>query len=185
MLTELQVFRDGHKSRSYFEPLQPGDHGTVQTLEVMARIVREDATQPDLRKFVLKEVVGSAVRGHDFSGEINRCFEFARNQIVYRRDPVGVERVSDLWSTLYALSPGEPEGDCGIKSVFLASCLALVGNRPVFVVIRQTPQDVTFKHVYVGLFHEGKYLPLDPTPQEKPSGYEAQFLARALFPIFT
>lgn len=74
----LQTFRDGHKSESYLnEPLLTGEQGNMQTLKRMAEIVREDRMQPDLRIFVLREIVKD-VRGHDFLGEIEKIFEFAK-----------------------------------------------------------------------------------------------------------
>ncbi len=150
----------------------------------MARFVREDATQADLRQFVLREVVGK-VRGHDVMGEINACFLFARDGITYRADPYGVERVADLWSTLYALNPNTPEGDCGIKSVFLATCLALVGRPVAFTVIKQTPADDGFTHVYVNAQDErGSWLALDPTPQDRPAGWKPPRIAEGNYQIF-
>ena len=183
MLTQVQVYRDGSCYCPRVEVLEPGEHGTIQVLEIMAAIVREDAAQADLRKWLLRDVIRK-VPGHDYEGELKSCFAFARDHIVYRRDPQGVERVADMWSTLYALSPGEPEGDCGIKSVFLATSLALVGFEPYFVVIRQTPADVTFHHVYVGVNDGGEHLALDPTPPRERPGWEPKAHQRAYYPIF-
>ncbi len=183
MATELQVWRDGRRSTGAIKELRPGEQGTLDTLEIMANMVREDATQPDLRKFLLRYIVGPSwrVRGHDHAAELQACFEFAQKGIVYRRDPVGVERVVDMWSTLCALSPGEPEGDCGIKSVFLATCFALLGEIPYFVLITQSPRDTTFRHVYVAL-SDGRHF--DPTPEDEPAGFEAPFLKRVYYEIF-
>jgi hypothetical protein len=184
-MTELQVFRDGQKRAAFIEPLKDGDAGVIQELQIMRDIVRYDATQPDLRKFILRYVLGKRVRGHDYAGEVRACFDFAQRGIVYRRDPVGVERIADLWSALYALSPDdEPEGDCVIKSVCLATCLALLGHYPFFVVMKQSPQDQTFKHVYVGVPLNGKKRALDPTPEETPMGFEAKSFQRVEYPIF-
>lgn len=180
---ELLIFRDGNPKRYLTTPLLVGEQGNIQTLNVMAQIVREDRTQPDIRNFILREIVGD-VRGHDFEGEIEACFRYARDRITYRKDPIHCERVADIWSTLYALNPREPEGDCGIKSTFFATCVAALGHRPFFRVIKQHPNQSNFNHVYVSVVVNGKLKPYDPTPEEMPSGREVASWAKFDFAIF-
>lgn len=180
----LQIFRDGKSGTSYLNrPLLDGEQGNLQTLEAMARIAREDRIHPDLRIFVLREIVGST-RGHDFLGEVNRIFEFARDRIIYRRDPFGVERVADIWSTLYALSPDQPEGDCGIKSTFIASACAILGHKPFFVVIKQSPKQKAFNHVYNAVAIDGELRYFDATPEDRPAGWEAPSWSKFLYSVF-
>lgn len=180
----LQIFRDGREGTSYLnEPLLDGEQGNLQTLTTMAQIVREDRLQPDLRVFVLREIVRD-VRGHDFTGEITSIFDFAQNRITYRKDPYNVERVADIWSTLYAINPEGPEGDCGIKSTFFATCCAVLGHKPFFVVIKQRPGQRAFNHVYAAIAIEGEMRYFDPTPQDKPAGFEPQSWSKFIYPIF-
>lgn len=181
----LEIIRDGRRTSAplLFQPITDDTQGNLVTLAAMARIVREDVVQPDLRAFVNREVVGS-VPGHAFRNEIDACFEFARDRIVYRRDPVGVERVADLWSTMYALNPERPEGDCGIKSVFLATCLGLLGHTPFFVLMSETAAADSYSHVYVGTILNGEYIPLDPTPEDFLSGQRPAAMKEMIFPIF-
>lgn len=180
----LQIFRDGKIKHSYLNvPLKDGEQGNLQTLDAMARIVREDRIEPDLRVFVLREIIGG-VLGHDSAGEVEKIFNFAQRRITYRKDPFGVERVADIWSTLYALNPKEPEGDCGIKSTFLASACAILGHKPAFVVIKQLPNQKTFNHVYTAIIVDGEMKFYDPTPNTAPAGYEAQSWQKMIYPIF-
>ena len=180
----LQIFRDGHKRESYLNvPLAEGEQGNMQTLEAMARIVREDRLEPDLRNFILREIVGD-VRGHDFTGEMDAIFQFARDCIIYRKDPWQVERVADVWSTLYALNPGGPEGDCGIKSLFIATCFATLGHKPFFAVIKQRPDQKTFNHVYNSVAVDGRMMHFDATPEDKPAGWEVESFEKFYYPIF-
>lgn len=180
----LQLFRDGKEDLSYLnEPLADGEQGNMQTLAAMARIVREDRLQPDLRIFVLREIIGD-VRGHDFRGEISRIFDFCQHRITYRKDQFNVERVADIWSTMYALNPKQPEGDCGIKSTFFATCCALLGHKPFFVVIKQREGQRSFNHVYNAVIVDGKLQYFDATPQDKPAGFEAFSIKKLLYPIF-
>lgn len=186
----LQIFRDGEAGKhiALSEPLQDGEQGNIQTLSVMAEIVRADRLKADLRRLILKTIVGDDVKGHDFKGEIEKLFYFAQKTIVYRKDPVQVERVMDVWSTFFGTEHDQsykPEGDCGIKAVFLASCLALLGHKPVFVVIKQDKNANSFNHVYNGYIDEaGKVKYLDPTPEDKPIGYEPKSYSKFLVPIF-
>lgn len=176
-MRQLQLIRRG---RSFApQSLPAGTAGTAYTLAWMAYLVREDSRDAALRGLVLRDIVGD-VAGHDFDNEITRCFDFAQGGITYRRDPIGLERVCDLWT---AMQSGE--GDCGVKSVALATCLALLGHRPQFVVITQKPESRSFSHVYVAVQSGDELQPLDPTPESKPLGYEPTFFSRAYFPIFT
>lgn len=160
-----------------------GEQGNLQTLAVMADVVREDRREPDLRNFILREIVGD-IRGHDYAGEMDAIFRFTRDRITYRKDPFGVERVADVWSTLYALNPNEPEGDCGIKSVFMATCFAVLGHKPAFVVIKQRPEMKAFNHVYNCVFTENGILYFDATPEDKPAGWETESFEKFIYPIF-
>lgn len=180
----LQIFRDGKESFTYLnESLADGEQGNIQTLNAMARIVREDRLAPDLRNFVLREIVGP-VRGHDHAGEIDAIFEFSQKRIVYRKDPFGVERVADIWSTLFALSAKGPEGDCGIKSTFFASCCAILGHKPFFVVVKQDKGQRAFNHVYNAVLINGKIQFFDATPEDAPAGWEVPSQDKFIYMIF-
>lgn len=180
----LQIFRDGRSNERYLtKPLAPGEQGNLQTVEAMANVVREDRLEPDLRAFVLREIVGP-VPGHDAFGELGACFDFAQKRIIYRRDPFNVERVADIWSTLYALNPAEPEGDCGIKSVFFATCAALLGYKPFFVLIKQRAGASAYNHVYCAALVNDRIYYYDPTPEDAPAGFIPNAYERVLYPIF-
>lgn len=180
----LEIIRDGRR-RLPIQLFNISDdvQGNLDALSAMATIVREDVAEPDLRAFVMREVVGD-VGGHQHNEEIQACFEFARDEIVYRRDPVGVERVVDMWSCLYALNPEQPEGDCGIKSVFLATCLGLLGQTPFFVVMTESPSADSYSHLYVGTIFRNKALYLDPTPENFEAGQQPPGLVHMVYPIF-
>jgi hypothetical protein len=184
----LEVFDDG---RSWHKPLlrsiDDGLQGNLETLRIGADFVLRDEKLADVRAFVANCIVGN-VAGHDYKGEIRACFEYARNRIRYRQDPVEVERVMDLWS---AVAFGE--GDCFIKSVALATCLACLGHRPFFIPIIQIPNDKAFNHVYVGVYSENgsktdkdgnRFEPLDPTPEDKPQGWSASAWCEMKYEIF-
>ncbi len=182
---QLEIFRDGVPERTTIEPLQPGAAGNLHELAIMAQMVRDATPQADLRAFVMRSVVPD-VPGHQFQSEIRNCFLYARDKITYRRDPVGVEILADLWSILYAIDPEQPVGDCKKKSTFLASCLGILGVVSGFVAMTQQPDDTEFHHVYVAAVDDvtGEHTALDPTPEDAKIGWEAKATNRIWFPIF-
>lgn len=140
-----------------------GNAGVYQTLEVMAEMVRRDAASPHLRELAIDLV--RQCRGHDAKCEIRQCFEFARDAITYRRDPAGVEQVADARRTIEA-----GVGDCDDKTVVLCSLLAVLGYRTRFVVCGFRPHG--HSHVYCEVHTGRAWLPLDPTPERSPFGWE-------------
>lgn len=160
-----------------------GIGGNAQALGHMALMVRRDCLSEDLRNFVLQNVVRK-VKPHDFAGEIEACFEWVRDKIRYTRDPVTVERLADSVTTLKTRA-----GDCKSKAVLLATMLAVLGQKPFFLVLSQEPWSNDprweFSHVYVGLmFPPGQFMPLDPTPESAPMGWQGEAMVRMRFPIF-
>lgn len=180
----LQTFRRGRAIEDRLEvPLLEGEQGNMQTLEAMRAVCLEDRLDPTIRAFVLSEIV-RGVPGHDAAGEVKQIFDFAQQRITYRQDPYNVERVADVWSTLHALAPDGPEGDCGIKSLFIATCCAILGHKPFFAVIKTRPDQTAFTHVYNGVMIDGEMRYYDATPEDAPAGWEAPSFEKKLFPIF-
>ena len=144
------------------EALPPGDAGTMRTLAVMAQAVRGEVA-PDfngwqsepIRVWAVETVAGT---GSGFDSETGALFEFVRDTIRYRRDPVGTERVQDARQTLQLAS-----GDCDDKVVLLATGVAALGWTPRFVVQRQ--RGAEFDHVYLEAFDDkrGEWVAFDPT----------------------
>lgn len=178
----LQVWRDG---RAHEETLAGGDPGVEQTVRYMARFAREDSRKGDLRQFFWRYIV----RGKRYSEElcVRRLFDFAQHEIVWTPDPVRVERVRDAWSTLCGVETApaySPEGDCGIKSTFLATGLGCFGLRPYYTAITTAPGQSTFKHLFISLPWRGRLWTLDPTPPDRPAGWEAPHIRVRHFQIF-
>jgi len=156
--------------------LLSGTPGTNQTLDWMAALVRRDAKDFRLRQFALQIV--SACPGHGFLCEIEEIFSCIRDRITYRRDPVQVEWVQDARRTLFVFG----SGDCDDKVVALASLLATLGHRSRFVVLGLTREKYT--HVYLEVLTSRGWIPLDPTPEQAPAGWEAKGIIRSTYEIF-
>lgn len=156
-------------------PLAPGLKGTQQTLAWMAYLVRRDSQSLYIRRFA--ENVVKSCPGHGFDCEVKTLFEFVRDQITYRRDPVGVERVQDARRTLLFGA-----GDCDDKSVLLATLLAALGHPSCFTVLGSAPGN--YAHVFVTVQGPTGNVALDPTHERAPAGWQAQAPAIAHYQIF-
>ena len=187
MKRALQIFRNGQVHESSLKiPLMPGEQGNLQTLEAMRDVVLEDRLNPYNRNFVTEYVVGD-VPGHDPWGELEAIFEFARDRIVYREDPFDVERVLDLYTTLRGVENDPafiPEGDCGVKSMFIATCAAILGHKPYFAVIKESEKDDNFSHVFTAVgISTGEWKYYDATPEWSRPGWHAPAAVTLWFPI--
>ena len=158
------------------EVIPDGKAGTIATLSVMRAIVNRDSNDPYIRKTAEQIVKGC--RGHDFLCEIRALFEFVRDRITYRRDPLTSEYVQDTRRTLES-----GVGDCDCKVVALCSLLQALGHKTRFIVIGNRPDD--FTHVYCAVMtREHGWLPLDPTNERAPVGWEAQAPVKSAFPVW-
>lgn len=155
--------------------LQPGFEGTRQTLAAMAELVRQDSRDPRIRALAHRLI--ESCNGHEFECEATRLFEFVRDAITFRKDPVGQERVAGAPETL-----ANRVGDCDDKVVLLGSLLGASGHRSRFVVIGTDPQN--FAHVYLEAQTQRGWLPLDPTPEQSQAGWEAQGFERWTYEVF-
>lgn len=155
--------------------LPRGQRGTVQTLRLMAQYCRRDAASQQLRAIAHKIIGG--IPGHDFNGEIRALFSFTRDQIIYRRDPMEVERVQDAVRTLQFGS-----GDCDDKVTLLVTLLAVCGHRARFCVSGRAPGNWT--HVYCEVMTPQGWLPLDPTPETAQPGWEPNAPAKGVFDLW-
>jgi hypothetical protein len=143
----------------------------------MAQLVRHDSNDLLLREKALQITDGCA--GHDFNCEIDALFQYCRDQIIYRRDPIEQERVQDAKRTIFRFN----SGDCDDKVVCLATLLGTLGHKTRFKVLGQ--QRGSYSHVYMEVQRkDGSYLALDPTPEQAPVGWEARGHA-ATYEIFT
>lgn len=157
-------------------PIAQGNQGIFETLYWMAVIVRRDIHDQKVRDKAL-EIVGNT-RGHDFGREIESLFRYVKDRITYRRDPVDQERVQDSRRTLFEFQ----SGDCDDKVVALASMLGSIGAKSRFVVCGYTSDN--FHHVYLEVFHDGQWMPLDPTNERASVGWEAGLPFRCAYEIW-
>jgi hypothetical protein len=183
MHERLLLVRHGRHSQVSIRALAHGKDGNEQTLRVAAAWVREDsASDAQLRQFVLEHFISQCAPG-DYLGAVTKLFEFSRDAIRFADDPEDVERIADAWSTI-----ADGWGDCGDKSILLASMLGVIGIPSQFIV-QEWEGDVIaengFDHVHIEAFMpDGSTLQLDPTPRSAMLGWEAPSAARMRFVIW-
>lgn len=118
-----------------------GKDGTVATLRIMGRFVREGKKALPVRSLALHLVQGLPQK--DWAGEVSRIHAFVRDKIRYVKDVKGVETLQTPEKTLEI-----GQGDCDDKSVLVAALLESVGHPTRFVAIALKHPD-EFEHVFV------------------------------------
>lgn len=88
--------------------------------------------------------------------EIARLFSFVQHNIRYVKDIRGVETVQTPLRTLQYQA-----GDCDDMSTLLAALLESIGYRARYKAVGFAPN--VYQHVYVQVFHDGRWIGLDPT----------------------
>jgi hypothetical protein len=180
----LQVVTSGRTHEYVRErTLRDGEVGTLDTLRAMSRMVLDGTRSEPVGRIVKGDIIKGA-RPHDDTDERDHAFRFWRDEIKWRRDPVGIERIADLQSTYHLRW-----GDCGAKSIGLATTFAHLGHTPYFMFMAQEPLNVflheyNFNHVYVAVFAAGQRIPYDPTPERARAAWEASATARYGYRIF-
>lgn len=161
-LTEISISVYGSRVRyASIEKLPDGITGTRRTLDRMAEAVRGELP-PEFRGYrheAIRRLALDLVRGlpaRDHRGELTRLFEFVRDRIEYRLDPLDTERLQDPLATLELGS-----GDCDDKVILLAALAASLGHLSRFVA--QSADGQTFDHVYLEAETDRGWLALDPT----------------------
>lgn len=162
----------------FSRPLLDGIPGTLQTLEIMAQAIRSDAVNPTVRQIALQIVRDCP--GHAFDCEIQKLFDYVQKRIVYRHDPINLERVQDTIRTVQVFKTG----DCDDKIVALAGLLGSIGHISRLVVIGQSSRS-QFGHVFLEVLTKKKgWISLDPTPEDAPIGFEGQAVIRHTYDIW-
>jgi hypothetical protein len=113
-------------------------------------------------------VVNHSMHGRwkDYAGEIKTIFDWFKRTVDYRRDPVGVELLQDVWATL-----DRARGDCDDASIFLAAASEILGAQARFVTVSTRP-DGEPSHVYVVSHVGGKWTGLDAIVPASYPGWE-------------
>lgn len=145
----------------------PESRLTAGTLQRMYRLVDAGKTDPAFQE-IIRKVVNRAMPGRwkNYRGEAETILAWVKRTINYRRDPVDVELLQDVWRTLDTQA-----GDCDDFSVLLAASLESIGS-PIRFVTVSTRQDHSPSHVYIESFIDGRWTPLDGIVQSSFVGWQ-------------
>lgn len=148
--------------------LAGGDRGTGQTLGIMRRLAHSGSREVEVRVAAVEALRRAGVAPHDHAGEVSALFEFVRDGIHFVNDIAGVETLQGPRATLEIGA-----GDCDDKATLLSGLLRAIGIPTSFRVVaanRRAPS--RFSHVYVVAHLPGRDIPLDPTYQRTPPGWQ-------------
>lgn len=170
---QLLVLQNGVMRAATVQPLRDGAIGNAQTVSVMLPIIREDvAIDLELRKFAQSLIAGCP---RDYDCRVGKIFDYAKS-IRYVNDPIDVERIADAATTIQ-----EGWGDCGDKTILMASLLGSIGilSRLVKVNFYNDLAEHGYDHLYLEAQRpDGRWEAFDPTPENAPPGWEAAAAVR-------
>lgn len=140
-------------------PLGSGDHGTMQTLAVMADLIRSGPRSPIVMQAARALAVGVGQRAWAIS-----ILYFVRRAFKYVDDPVTDEHVSDAEYMLREYDrTAQVRGDCDDAAV-LAGSLAHAIGIPVYLTVLAFENGAPYSHVYATLCPDnGSSIDVDVT----------------------
>lgn len=167
----MSVERYRHATRITRGPLAPGVKGTRQTLQIMARLVADEGTNPVIRGKALEILKAAGRRSADATLDaLGALHDFVANRVRFELDPPQFET---LQAPTFTLRYGA--GDCDDKATLLG---ALVNGAGLDVPLRfrvvgaQLAHPDRYSHVYVVARHGYRDVPMDATYAGTPMGWQ-------------
>jgi len=144
-----------------------GVAGTDATVAEMNRLVQEGLRSGQVRFTALEIIEQAGIEARDWAGEIQAVFDWVTENIRYTKDPYELETVHSPDAILELRA-----GDCDDQSIILAALLQSLGHKTRFKVIASRNARV-FNHVYVEVYLDGEWIPLDATNPTPLVGWES------------
>jgi len=142
----------------YTAPLLGGDAGVEQTIYKLRSLV-DDAWKDSFVNRTAIDILRSAgARQYDAWGQIRAIYNWVHESFYFVNDPVTKEALRPTRDLLQMLA-----GDCDdINANVLPALLGTIGYETRFVTIAADPETPdSFTHIYVEVFVNGKWFPLD------------------------
>ena len=140
---------------AYLAAIPDGPDGIAATLRLMAQIVREWRTHPEV--ITLARQIVAHVPGKDYYGEASALFDYVQGSVRYVRDVDGVETIQTPLVTL-----SQAAGDCDDQAVLLATLLSAIGH-PARFVAGAFNGNPDFEHVWTETRIGNSWYAADPT----------------------
>jgi hypothetical protein len=129
---------------------------TDRTIRKMYEFIDAAKTNEKFIKLV-QSVLNTRMRGEwkQYRREAEVLLQWVKQTVDYRRDPVNVEMLGDVWRILDTRA-----GDCDDFVVLLGGALEATGT-PVRIVTVSTRPDKQPSHVYLEAYLDGRWEPMD------------------------
>jgi transglutaminase-like putative cysteine protease len=142
---------------AFLASIPDGLDGIAATMRVMAQIVRQWRTHPEIIT-PAREIVAE-VPGKDYYGEAAEVFDYVQSNVRYVRDVDGVETVQTPLVTL-----AQAAGDCDDMATLLATLLSAIGH-PTRFVAAAFNGNPDLEHVWTETKIGPSWYAADPTEQ--------------------
>lgn len=141
----------------YSAPLAGGDNGTEQTISMLRALVDDAWKDPFVNRAAIEIIRNSGVAPYDSFGQVQAIYNFAHS-FYFVNDPVTKEALRPTRELLQLMA-----GDCDdINANVLPALLGTVGYETRLVTIAADPSNPdAFTHVYVEVFLDSEWIPLD------------------------
>lgn len=152
-------------------PLKPGNEGTHQTVEEMAKAAmgQYGAGSGRIRNLAVQIVRDAGVAERDKRGEIIAIHEWVKNHLRYVNDPLWYEFITFPETLAFERN----DGDCDDHVVLEAALLGALGIPSRFVVYA-VKNPMNFDHVAMHALvkQPNEWMALDPIVKKQPAGWE-------------
>jgi hypothetical protein len=167
--------------------LPPGHAGSIHTAERIRDLIKEGTASWEMRQFVMRLLRN--VPEKDTRAEIQAIHEWVRNNLIYRKDPVGIDLVIGAPKQLEMIRNGISGFDCDDMVVFEGTMLRIAGVPVDLVIIKGNPRSPEmWSHIYLVAYDvkTGQAIYLDPIMKgpQFPAGWEApKFFEKKIIPL--
>lgn len=160
------------------ERIPGGYSGTQRTVTRMQALIRQGVKDFYVRQKAIDILLAQGVRPKDYLGEIKALFEWVQQNVRYTKDAFRLEILHSARRMLELRA-----GDCDDMSILLGAMLEAIGH-PVRLVIVGPDflRPDLFTHVYIEVYHKGRWIPLDAT-MPYPMGWAPQVFNKKVIPI--
>lgn len=133
-------------------------------------LLHDDGTTKDIVKVILVTAprglgdtreFAKYIRGNNNMDTCRRLWDFLKDNIEYRKDPIGEQYIQTP-----AYTWARKIGDCKSYSIFISSVLKNLGIYHYFRFVSFKPSDTTFTHVYVVVPDKGRQIIMDVVMSE-------------------
>jgi Transglutaminase-like superfamily len=136
-----------------------GYAGTLRTVKHVVDLIKQGAKDFHVRQSAIDILLQKGVRAKDYLGEIRALFEWVQQNVRYTKDTFRVEVLHSARRMLELRA-----GDCDDFSILLGAMLEAIGHPVRLALTGPDPlRQHLFTHIYVEVFHKGRWIPLDAT----------------------